>query len=235
MRFDSRSGQLAAVTLAGRDIGFGGGPRLVAGEAQAVTVELSKNVDSVLVDVAYQGDMNYARWRLYPTGWVCLEYQYALNGSFSIFGIQFDLPESKMRWIRWLGRGPYRVWKNRMKGGCLDVWSNRYKDHIPGVTWDFPEFKGYYRDWRWGVLETEEADITMINATDALFLGVYRPNDGPDPRTTKVDAPETGIALLHGIPPIGTKFHKAESLGPESGPNIAAGTYRGTVWFHFDN
>ena len=179
--------------------------------------------------------MDYARWRLYPTGWVCLEYQYELSGLFGAFGIEFDFPESKMRRMRWLGDGPYRVWKNRAKGGRLDVWSNQYKEHTPGLTWDFPEFKGYYRHWRWAVLETEETDITIINATDDLFLGLYRPKDGPDPRSTKLDAPETGIGLLHGIPAIGTKFQKAEALGPESQKNSASGLYRGTVWFHFDN
>ena len=99
----------------------------------------------------------------------------------------------------------------------------------------FPEFKGYYRDWRWVVFETEEADITMVNGTADVFLGVYRPNDGPDPRRTKLDVPQTGIALLHGIPAIGTKFQKPEALGPEGQKNNVSGTYRGTVWFHFDN
>ncbi len=63
---------------------------------------------------------------------------------------------------------------------------------------------------------------------------MYRPKDGPDPRRTKIDVPETGIAFLHGIPAIGTKFQKPEALGPESQKNKASGTYRGTVWFHFE-
>jgi len=235
MKFSGSSGQFTGVTLGGKDVGFGGGPRLIVGQGQATTVKLSKNAESILLDVGYDGDMDYARWRLYPTGWVCLEYQYELTGSFGAFGIEFDCPESKMRRMRWLGCGPYRVWKNRTKGGRLDVWSNRIKDHTPGLTWDFPEFKGYYRHWRWAVLETEETDITIINATDDLFLGLYRPNDGPDPRGTRLDAPETGIALLHGIPAIGTKFQKPEALGPESQKNGVSGPYRGTVWFHFDN
>ena len=172
-------------------------------------------------------------WTVYPTGWISLDYEYELNGRFDLFGVSFDYPESKMRAMRFLGRGPYRVWKNRLKGGTLDVWSNKYKNDIPAVTWDFPEFKGYYRDWRWVVFSTEEGDITIVNATPELFLGVYRPNDGPFPANTKLNVPQTGIAFLHGIPAIGTKFDKPEVLGPQSQKNEASGTYRGTVWFHF--
>jgi Glycosyl hydrolases family 2, TIM barrel domain/Glycosyl hydrolases family 2, sugar binding domain/Glycosyl hydrolases family 2 len=233
MEFSGSTGRLAGVILGGRQIGFGGGPRLIGGSAKASKVTLSQNNKSMLLDVLYEGDMDYVRWRLYPTGWVCLEYQYKLTGSFGVLGVDFECPEYKMQRMRWLGRGPYRVWKNRMKGGSLGVWSNEYKKHVPGVTWDFPEFKGYYRDWRWVVFETDATDITMINATDDVFLGVYRPNDGPDPRTTRLDAPETGIALLHGIPAIGTKFQKPEALGPESQKNSVSGTYRGAVWIHF--
>ena len=87
------------------------------------------------------------------------------NGQFDLFGVGFDYPESKMRSMRFLGEGPFRVWKNRLKGGVLDVWSNKYKNDVPGVTWDFPEFKGYYRDWRWVVFSTEEGDITIVNDT----------------------------------------------------------------------
>ena len=87
-----------------------------------------------------------------------------------------------MRSMRFLGEGPYRVWKNRLKGGVLDVWSNKYKNDVPGVTWDFPEFKGYYRDWRWVVFTTEEGEITIVNETPELFLGVYTAERRSGPR-----------------------------------------------------
>ncbi|MHC4517416.1 MAG: glycoside hydrolase family 2 TIM barrel-domain containing protein [Planctomycetota bacterium] len=233
MKFARSTGQLTSVTLGGKDIGLGSGPRLIGGEGVMTAVELSKSRESVLLHVVYKGGLAYARWRLYATGWVSLAYEYQLDGTFAVFGVDFDFPEEKMRRMRWLGRGPFRVWKNRMKGGRLDVWSNDYKDHTPGLTWDFPEFRGYYRDWRWVVFETQAGDITMVNGSDDVFLGVYRPQDGPDPRNTKLDAPQTGIALLHGIPAIGTKFQRPEALGPESQKNRAGGTYRGKVWFRF--
>ena len=233
--FDPNNAALADIRVKGKPISFGGGPSLIGGTAKPAKVRGVQDGNNIVIEVAYDGDLKSARWTVCPSGWVRLEYACELEGQFGLFGVNFDYPESRMKSMRWLGRGPYRVWKNRMKGGRLDVWTNAYKDHTPGQTWDFPEFRGYYRNWRWVVFETDQGTITVVNDTDDLFLGVYRPKDGPDPRNTTLDAPQTGIALLHGIPAIGTKFQKPERLGPQGHKNEASGTYRASVWFHFDN
>ena len=54
-----------------------------------------------------------------------------------------------------------------------------------------------------------------------------------DPRNTKLELPSTGISLLDGIPAIGTKFNKAEDLGPQGRKNIATGKYKGAACFYF--
>ena len=221
------------VTVNGEETGFGPGPRLIGGDAAITNINCSQEGDVVKINVEYEGNMNYAHWIVYPTGWIELDYEIELEGQLNLFGVNFDYPESKMKAMCWLGRGPYRVWKNRMQGGILDVYRNKYKDHIPGTTWDFPEFRGYYRDWQWVVFETEDSDITIINVTDELFLGVYRPKNGNIPANTMLNLPETGIALLHGIPAIGTKFQKPEQLGPQGQKNQASGKCRGTVYLHF--
>jgi len=236
LTFDGESGALVRVTRAGREIEFGNGPRLIGGEnrVRQATTHQEGEGGPVQVRIEYDGALRQAAWTVFPTGWISLDYEYELNGSFDVFGIGFDYPESKMQAMRFLGRGPYRVWKNRLKGGTFNLWRNQYKNDIPGVTWHFPEFKGYYRDWRWVVFETAEGEITVVNATPELYLGVYRPNDGPFPANTKLSLPDTGLAFLHGIPPIGTKFDKPQVLGPQSQKNEAAGTYKGTLSFHFD-
>jgi len=234
LRFDVDEPELLDVSVRGKPISFTGGPKLIGGASGTRRLIARQEGQNIVVDAEGKEDMKHVRWTVCPTGWVHLEYEYALDGQFDVFGVAFDYPESKMRSMRFLGEGPYRVWKNRLKGGVLDVWSNRYKNDVPGVTWDFPEFKGYYKDWCWVVFTTEEGTITMVNETPELFLGVYRPNDGPAPANTKLSAPDTGIALLHGIPAIGTKFDKAEVLGPQSQKNQASGVYRGAVWLHFD-
>jgi hypothetical protein len=232
LAFAVDSAELVEVAVGGRPIAFGG-PRLVGGAARSLRITAHEENGNIVLNATYEGGLKHARWTVYPTGWIRLEYEYELQGELTLFGIDFDYPESKMKSMRFLGQGPYRVWKNRLKGGTLGVWSNKYKNDVPGVTWDFPEFKGYYRDWRWVVFSTEQGDITIVNGTPELLLGVYRPNDGPFPANTKLNVPETGIAFLHGIPAIGTKFDKPEVLGPQSQKNKASGTYLGRAWLHF--
>jgi hypothetical protein len=234
--FSMQTGRLTRVIREEREIGFSG-PTLIGSEDRAGQVRIMQSPDdnSIQIDVTYDGDLRRTTWTIYPSGWMSLDYEYQLEGVFDVFGLDFHYAQGNVRAMRFLGRGPYRVWKNRLPGGTLDVWSNKYKDDVPGVTWDFPEFKGYYRDWRWVVFSTEQGDITVVNETPDLFLGVYRPNDGPSPAKTELDVPNTGIALLHGIPAIGTKFKEPEQLGPESRQNHASGTYRGTVWLRFGN
>jgi hypothetical protein len=232
--WDRGRGWLKQFTVGGREISFAADLRFIGGEARVTESGIRLGQDNRFVQVyrKYDGAMRRATWTVYPTGWVSLEYGYELEGQSDLFGVSFDYPESKMKSMRFLGRGPYRVWKNRLKGGTLDVRSNKYQNDIPGVTWDFPEFKGYYRDWRWVVFSTDQGEITIVNGTPELYLGVYRPNDGPFPANTKLNVPETDIAFLHGIPAIGTKFDKPEVLGPQSQKNQASGTYQGTLWFH---
>ena len=232
LNFDKNNGDLTNVTIDGKETGFGG-PHLIEGQVSYAGINCSQDGKAVEVNVRYEGDMNYAHWTVFPTGWIKLDYEFGLEGQYNLFGVNFDYPENKMQTMHWLGRGPYRVWKNRMSGGVIDVYSNKYKNNIPGQTWDYPEFKGYYRDWQWVVFETKDTDISIVNGTDDLFLGIYRPNDGENPRNTKLNVPETNIAFLSGIPPIGTKFLRPEQLGPQGQKNQAAGKYNGTVYLRF--
>ena len=234
LSFDRETGELAKVEKDGAKISFGAGPRLVDSQSTLTGLKHWREQDNIFVEARYQDGLNYAKWKIYPSGWVRLDYEYQLEGRFDLMGVAFDYPENKMMKMKWVGTGPYRVWKNRTRGGRLDIWSNDYKDHTPGVTWDFPEFRGYYTGWHWAVFETQEGKITLLNGTKDTFLGVYRPKNGPDPRNTGLDLPATGISLLHGIPAIGTKFIKAPGHGPQSRKNEASGKYKGAVCFYFE-
>jgi len=233
LSFDKATGQLASVRQDDAHISLAAGPRLVTGDGALIEFKHYRQEYNVFVQAGYSNGL-HAKWKIYPSGWVLLNYQYELEGKFDLMGISFDYPEDKMRGMRWVGRGPYRVWKNRTKGGRLGLWRNEYKDHTPGVTWDFPEFRGYYRDWQWAVFETEEGKITLLNGSEDVFLGVYTPKNGPNPARTALSLPATGLSLLHGIPAIGTKFKKADAFGPESQMNQASGTYKGSVCFYFE-
>ena len=74
--------------------------------------------------------------------------------------------------MKWLGRGPYRVWKNRLKGQQFGVWHKRYNNTITGASWDYPEFKGYHADLYWVVIENKESPVHGI-----YRRSVYLPPD----------------------------------------------------------
>jgi hypothetical protein len=48
-----------------------------------------------------------------------------------------------------------------------------------------------------------------------------------------VNLPKAGLAVLHAIPPIGSKFQTPNRGGPRGQQTVAAGVYRGTVSFCF--
>jgi Glycosyl hydrolases family 2, TIM barrel domain/Glycosyl hydrolases family 2, sugar binding domain len=242
-RFDRETGRLAAVRVGGHGFPLGNGPRFlayrrherdfadVAGPSRLTRLAAHADGADTVVEADYDGALRRVRWRLAPDGGARLDYDYAFEGAVDLLGVEFDYPEAAMRSIRWLGWGPYRVWQNRMLGTRLDVWRNAYNDTTPTRSWIFPEFKGYFRGWRWAVFRTADGDVTLENGADGGFLGVYRPNDGPDRPILRL--PATGIALLEVIPAMGTKFTPPDVLGPESQPRLVAGTHHGAVVLRF--
>ena len=152
--------------------------------------------------------------------------RYTLNGTFDFHGVTFDYPETQMREKSWLGAGPYRVWKNRMQGVTFDVWHTPFNDPVPGEQWEFPEFKGYFRDFAWLKLSATEGEWTVLNDTPGLFYRIGTPQAGTKPQSTTFAFPDGQISFLHGIAPIGNKFQAPATIGPASQPNRAAGEYR---------
>ena len=196
-------------------------------------MNISKNKNSQVVDFTGHPKLDKLMWTIYGSGWLRLDYSYTLNDSVDYMGISFNFPETKMLGKKWLGKGPYRVWKNRLKGQTIDVWQNEYQNFKVNTKWDYPEFVGYFADFSWVVLETKEGPITILTDNDNLFLRLFSQEDGDEPRHAKMIWPEGDISFLHAIPAIGTKFHNAEDLGPQSKKFSAAGTYSGTLYFYF--
>ena len=176
--------------------------------------------------------MRSVKWRLQSNGWLRVDFEYTMEGDHDFLGVSFDYPEEKVKGMRWLGRGPYRVWKNRRQGMIFNVWTKPYNDTRTGVSWLYPEFKGYHAGMYWAVLDTTEGPITMLTPDQDLFLRVFTPSNGPDPKYATAPFPPGNLSFLHGIPPIGTKFHPATELGPQGEPNHAVrGLTRGPSIF----
>jgi hypothetical protein len=133
----------------------------------------------------------------------------------SLVGINFSFPESIVKSIQWVGNGPYRVWKNRMKGGTLNVWNKEYNNTSTGEgTLVYPEFKGYYSNFYSMKLITSGQPLTVVCNNEDIFLRLFTPRFSVTPFNTAPVFPTGDLSFMHGISPIGTKSQKAEKMGP---------------------
>lgn len=202
------------------------------GKFDRLTVTEGEN-DSVIVTATYKlGTLEKAEWHIAPNGTARLVYQYNFNGVVDLMGVQFNLPESDVQSKQWLGAGPYRVWQNRVHGPQLGVWSNEYNDPIPGESFTYPEFKGYFAGVQWMKLKTGNGVITIIPETDKDYVGVYQPRDGRDELLYTL--PETGISIMQVIPAVRNKVNTTDLNGPSAQPKWVHGRHVGEVILHFD-
>ncbi len=217
---------------------FGNGPVLVGGDAKVTGVKASKDGNTQVVEVSYAGDMKYARWKMHGNGWLSLEYEYELQGEFPFTGISFTYPDNFVISAKWLGRGPYRAWKNRMQGIELNVWENAYNDTQTGsAPWIYPEFKGYFADVTWMEFNTAQGKFLVASKEDNLFvrrLDFYGLT-GIKPHPS---LPEGNISFLDNIPPLGTKLAlnisaNTRNLGPAGELNKVNGPVKRTLYFYF--
>ena len=152
-------------------------------------------------------------------------------------GVSFHYPEEEVTSFRWMGNGPYRVWKNRMKGNTLNVWEKQANHTITGEKdWIYPEFQGYHSNLYWVTLTSQEKKFTVVCPDEDVFLRVFTPEkpQGAGNDNTSSEFPAGGISFLHGINPIGTKFKKPEQLGPMSQPNLFLYDKKLTIYFNFN-
>ncbi len=250
LQFDQTSGLLIRVSNGGKIIPLGNGPRLVAythnpqgrgtvtyrdvaGTNALTSLTSSTDNDGGLtVEANYGGEFKRATWLISPDGRVKLTYTYAHDGPVDLLGVNFDFPETDMKGITWLGYGPYHVWQNRLQGTWLDVWHNAHNNTIPSVAYSFdPDFKGYFRGWRWATFDTNEGPFTVTSPAGQSYLGVYHPNDGPVGALLAL--PPTGLAFLDVIPAMRDKFLTQERMGPQSAERTVTGEHTGEVTFDF--
>jgi hypothetical protein len=159
-----------------------------------------------------------------------LDYEYSFTGTVDVLGIGFATSEQSLRSIRWLGMGPYRVWQNRLQGTRLDVWENAYNDSIPGESWLFPEFKGYFGEFRWARFDTSDGPFTIATGNAHSYLGLLKPKDGVN---GLLDLPNVGIAVLDVIPAMRNKFHTTDEIGPQSKARQVSGVVKGSIQLRF--
>ena len=241
LSFDKQTGTLTQVKRDGKTIQLNGLHFLafrrndrkyddISGQTKLTKFTSRNEGKDFIVEAVYDGALQKILWRISPDGAVKLDYEYNFDGTVNILGVNFDYPEKNMQAIRWLGWGPYRVWQNRLEGTTLNVWENKYNDSTPGESWAYPEFKGYFRNWKWADFQMTDGKITFQTDSDDLYLGIYKPRDGKE---GLLDFPDIGIAFLDVIPAMRNKFHTTDEIGPQSKARQVFGSKRRTVRLQF--
>lgn len=197
------------------------------------SIYLEEEEGWVTLHVTYKlGNMRQATWRVLGDGTLELDYRYGFDGVVDMMGIRFDYPENKVISKRWLGDGPYRVWQNRLQGTVYNVWENSYNDPVPGESFTYPEFKGYFAHCSWMKIVTQEGILTIGNGNPEKYIGVYQPRDGRD--ALLYNFPDSGLSILDVIAPVRNKVNCTDLIGPSSQPKWVKGDQSGTLIFRFE-
>jgi hypothetical protein len=231
---DKSNGLLNEVVRGPQKFALDNGPIATPGESTLKNIQHKKYSDNIVVSATYNGALQEVEWTIHADGWVDCRYTYTAEGEQDYLGVTFDYPEENVRGKKWLGDGPFRVWKNRRHGVSLNVWENKYNDTITGYSgWEYPEFKGCFSDVEWMQLDTTEGPITIVPSSE--FVQVLAPKFPPRELEgeTKVNLPICGLGFLDAIPAVGSKFKTAATTGPNGQPNVGKGTYHGSVRFYF--
>lgn len=157
-------------------------------------------------------------WHILDNGLVRVDYAYTLNGEYDYAGLSISYPEKGVTAASLLANGPYRVWKNRLKGPVFGYYEKEYNNTITGQNWIYPEFKGYYANfYAVKIHGTETHDVSIITDDTDKYLQLYTPQR-PQYTTDSVNPPfpDADISVLSVIPAIGTKFSSSKDEGPSS-------------------
>ncbi|MFY7889755.1 MAG: glycoside hydrolase family 2 protein [Spirosomataceae bacterium] len=239
--FQAKTGFLSKVNNGKNDISFSKGPSLIGVKTSLKSWSVKQEGSSVSINARYEGENCFlaVSWLFAANQLPKLSYQYHQKGDYELLGIGFDYPESNVTGVTYLGRGPYRVWKNRLKGQALGVWYKAYNDAITGESWNYPEFKGYHAQMQWATLENSEGNFTVYSGNENTFLQLLKPSSpkAASNNNTSPLFPEGNIGFLQAISPIGAKFNSAELFGPQSQKMNTMRNYTpytGTLWFDFN-
>lgn len=221
---DKTTGLLKSVSNEKGSISFNNGPTLCEGTSLFKSINHKYVEDNLIIESVFEDTsvMQVVKWTVYPSGWVQLDVEYCpMVEQHVLLGINFSYPEELMEGIEWFGDGPYRVWKNRMKGNSLNVWKKEYNNTITGQRgYVYPEFQGYHSRMYWLRVLTKEQPFTIVCPDEDMFFRLFTPETPEDPYNTAPPFPEGDISFMHGIAPIGTKPLQTYRMGPMSQKNI---------------
>lgn len=245
LMFNEADGKLMSVRNSKGIIPFTNGPVIQEGVNNFKGLKKYREGDRYIIESVYDKKESYntLKWTVYPSGWIQLEVQYFPGAYFTNFaGINFSFPENEIKSVTYMGNGPYRVWKNRMKGGQFGVWNKTYNNTETGESpWVYPEFKGYYSNFYGGFFFTASNRFTVVSETEDMFLRLFTPAWKTDQwHNYEPLFPSGNISFMQGIPSIGTKNQRNETTGPMGFKNIfydyekeRGRALKMVLWFNF--
>lgn len=153
-------------------------------------------------------------------------------------GFTFSYPERAVKGMQWLGHGPYRVWKNRIRGTRHGIWQKAYNNTVTGeyyIPIVYPEFKGYHAGIYWATLQNPDGpSLHIYSETDGLFLHIFTPEEQRDRESRGLSVkqyPAGDLSFLLDIPAV-----NSQGLGGNSSTvkvNKGDEGFRIKLWFGF--
>ncbi|MCB0636405.1 MAG: hypothetical protein KDC54_07290, partial [Lewinella sp.] len=230
------TGKITGIRNEETEIPFVNGPTPIGMLAEVKAVSTRQLADTAICLVEYTGGIHSIQWNMYPDGRVLMEMialkdagrSNGFDGAFfedqiNSFGITFDFPEEGVEGIRLLGRGPYHVWKNRIRGTYYGLWDKPYNNTITGESYEnmiYPEFKGYYANFLGAHLQAGDHGFRVCSASEQMFLRLFTPAEpqyalpGSYPQP---DFPAGNLSFMYEIPAM-RSFKDIPHHGPHSQP-----------------
>lgn len=221
-------GLLKKVINSKGEVPFNNGPHLSVGKVEFKSIKTERSGDTLSFVSSFKKEsrMKEFTWTFYPSGWAKLEIFYKpeeYDIDFDFMGVDFSYPEELVKGVKWLGKGPYRVWKNRMEGVEYGVHQKDYNNTITGVSpMVYPEFKGYHANLYWAKIRSKEQSFLVATSTNDVFLRLFTPEYPQDVYEARTSPafPGQDISFMQAIPAIGSKTNQPERLGPSGQKNI---------------
>ncbi|MCX2678596.1 beta-galactosidase [Galbibacter sp. EGI 63066] len=237
IQIGKKDGILKSVYRGRVEVPFNEGPYPLGMKAEVKEVITSKEDGKAVCVVRYTGGIDHIKWTMHPDGRLKMEMVALKNrgrssgfdgafyeGEIKEFGITFNYPEEGVEGMEWFGRGPYRVWKNRIKGTNYGLWQKDYNNTITGESFEnlvYPEFKGYHANLIGAKIDAGNNTFRVFSESENVFLRLLTP-DKPKYALKGARAypefPFGDISFMYEIPAMHS-FKPVPHHGPHSQPS----------------
>lgn len=236
--FNLKSGLISQVKNKSGNISFSNGPIAVGMKIKLKDSKIHMEGDNAVLTFFYLGGVDSIRWEMTPSGLLQMKAimldrpsggggfdDSFMEENITNFGLTFSYPEANVLGVKWFGRGPYRVWKNRIPGTNYGLWEKAYNNTITGEDFEhlvYPEFKGYHANLYWASLQTKESTFSVYSESDGIFFRLFTPQEPKnklDSANTMPDFPAGDLSFLYEIPAI-RSFKTIPQQGPQSQPGM---------------